>query len=176
MNTTHNSSPRHSSEIKPTRLGEQVAKTMKRAGVLAVAATAAFVVTKVGGETPTLVSASQTGAAMDALIEKELAKGPQKADVILNNGQAFPISPSSTVANAMIRIDQRAAPVDHITQSTDILSTKATTASVNTFNNEAYTVLPEDQQVVLWEDAELSEQYGQDVLLALPADQVRLER
>lgn len=175
MNTIHNSSPRHRLEIKPTRLGEQVAKTTKRAGMIALAATAAFAVTKVGGETPTLVSASQTGAAMDALIEKELAKGPQKADVILNNGQAFTIAPSATVANAMIRIDQRAAPVDHITQSTDILSTKATTASVNTFRNETDTVFPEDQ-VVMWEDAELSEQYGQDVLLALPADQVQLER
>jgi hypothetical protein len=132
----------------------------------AIVAAALGVGTLANGSESTPVN---TELKMDTMITTELQKGPQKADIVLNDGKAFNVGPSDTVANAMIRIDGRAAPLPKESDVTDMLPLKATTASSNNFSPEG-NVFPEDE-VLMWQDDELTREYGRAVLLAIPAEQ-----
>lgn len=159
MATSHESRNR-SKDIVWTPLGEQVKRWTKIAGVTAVAATAAIwtITHETTGDTVN-ASAAHNLEAMDKDIEHELHKGPRGKDTVLGT---FTIGPSDTVANAMIREDERA----HIGQS--ILQLKATTASANNFNPEG--IVQTGDRIVMWNDAELSAEYGRSALLAVPVE------
>ncbi len=163
MTTSHKSRSR-SNEIVWTPLGERVKKATKIVGVatIAAAASAGIISIKTAGDVAN-VSATQNLEAMDKDIDRELSKGPQGKDIAF---QSFSIGPSDTVANAMVREDERA----HIGQS--MIQLKATTASANNFNPEG--VVQAEDEVRMWRDAELSEKYGHATLLAIPVERPEL--
>jgi hypothetical protein len=116
-------------------------------------------VQRVAAVVPPEVRINTVGPQMDRAIKRELEKGPQpsEGDVILNDGESFTVGPSSTVGNAMIRIDERAA------LEQGMLQAKATTESAAAVQPEAV-VLPETR-LIMWEDAQLR-QFGETALLA----------
>lgn len=177
MTTSRESSRQQASvnETRSTKRDERVfsaGRVIARRALLAttlIGVGVAIGLSTSGEDTPVNASATNNVEqleAMDAMVSRELAKGPQDNDLIVNDGLTFTIGPSGTVGEAMTRVDRRANP-----SGPSILQTKATTASAENFKpNNAY-VFPEDR-IVMWQDTELTAVDGQSVLLAMPADRL----
>lgn len=176
--TSSNESRTRSKDIILTPLGRRVKELAKVTGVVALAATTAVVA--LGSKDTSRTSAEMAPVsaieipdtkkleAMDTMVAKELAKGPEAEDLVVNDGLTFTIGPSSTVVDAMTRVDKRANP-----SGDNIFQTKATTASAENFNPDREYVYPEDE-AIMWQDAELTAANGRAVLLAIPVNRPEL--
>lgn len=98
---------------------------------------------------------------MDTSIERELQKGPSGADAIVHEGSAVTIDTAGTVQDVIAR--------EYPELSDSVLQNKANNASALEAKPETG-FLQQTDEVVVWQDAELEQQFGQVAILAAPVD------
>lgn len=166
-------SERHSSSIELTKRGKRV---FALAGMLLVGATGTPFIAKAfsGSEKADIKPVASTLSSyeqMDAAIEKELPKGPGPNDKEIAR---VPIRPGEYVTDIMDRV---APASDTDGGNVTMLQTKATTKSGTP--SETYYGYPADdplkreERLVIWEDGDLSQKFGEAAILAIPENQIQ---
>lgn len=159
--------------IELTKQGRRFLARAATCGIVALAGTPFVANAVVGSEKPQPVAATVAGdppaptlyKAMDAGIAREIPKGPEPEDKILAERT---IQTGDSITGIMIDVD----PSTDYRNSSSIVQQKATIASNDT--REMYYGADEtsSEDAVVWEDAALSREFGQRVVLAIPKNQI----